>query len=170
VRAAEDAGGSAVGFLESSNQKGEIMGGTLTRLAAVLTTCAILGACGGSSPTTPSTLNIAGVWAGDIVTILGNQRTTWTLSQSGTNVTGPVVVANAGIPVISGALTGTISGSTLTYSINIPAGGILISPTCTGHIDGTMNLPNERQMSGKFTGTSTCNAPISGGDLTLSKQ
>ena len=104
------------------------------------------------------------------MTVIGTERVTWTLTQSGANVSGPVIVADSGFPVVNGSLTGTVSGSTLTYSINIPAGGIAISPTCTGHIDGTMNIPTAREMAGKFTGTSTCEAPISGGDLALTKQ
>jgi hypothetical protein len=67
-------------------------------------------------------------------------------------------------------LTGTISGSTLTYRINIPAGGVATNPSCTGQIDGTMTLSSAVQMTGRFTGTSTCDVPIGGGDLTLQKQ
>jgi hypothetical protein len=141
-----------------------------SKVALVLATWATLWGCGGSSPTSPSQPQVAGVWAGDLVTVLGTQRVTWTLTQSDASVTGPVVVAASGIPVISGTLMGTVSNSTLSYSVNIPAGGVVTNPTCTGRIDGTMNMPSARQMSGTFTGTSTCDAPISGGNLTLAKQ
>jgi hypothetical protein len=143
---------------------------TPTRLAWALTACATLYACGGSSPAAPAATNVAGVWIGDLATALGALRVNWTLAQSGVNVTGPIVVAQSGFPVIRGALTGTISGSTLTYRINIPAGGVATNPSCTGQIDGTMTLSNAAQMTGRFTGTSTCDVPISGGDLTLQKQ
>jgi hypothetical protein len=131
--------------------------------------CAIVVAACGDNSTAPSTTNIGGTWTGNLTTPAGTERVSWILTQSGSSVNGTVsVVDPTALPLFNGTLSGTLTGSTLTYAVTIPAGGVPAIPTCTGHVDGTMTVSGS-SMSGSFTGTSTCQVPISGGTLTLAK-
>lgn len=82
---------------------------------AALTAIVLLAGCSSSTPnepTTPANANVAGRW----VTADGSYQ--WTLTQSGTAVTGSGSGPNAnpaGTP-ISGTLTGSVAGDTFTFS------------------------------------------------------
>src|SRR5436853_4015324 len=72
-----------------------------------------------SSPS-PATLNLTGTWTGNLSLMGTSARMTWTLTQTGTSVTGPVLVAlPTGVVLMNGSLTGTLSGSSLPYNITI---------------------------------------------------
>src|SRR4051812_38068317 len=65
------------------------------------------------APTAPSTAtNVAGMWAGNVTVLDTATRMTWTLSQSGASVTGPVLLAlGNGTVLMNGFLTGSITGT-----------------------------------------------------------
>jgi hypothetical protein len=143
----------------------------MRRMAAVALCAFTIASCGDNS-SSPSAVNVAGTWNGNLPTLLGTARVTWALTQTGTAVSGTASVVDATAqPVFSGPLSGSVSGSTLTYNVTIPAGGVPVVPSCTGRIDGTMAV-NGSSMSGAFTGTSSCQSqvPLTGGNLTMSKQ
>jgi len=140
--------------------------------------CLILGlpACSDNSPATPTTpqpLDLSGTWRGDITVSGASARMTWTLTQSSGSVSGPVLVALPdGIVLLNGSLTGTIAGSTLTYTIAVAAGGIPAQPQCTGQLGGTMTatigLPSA--LAGTYAvRSSTCATGFAGGNLTLTR-
>src|SRR5262245_22706673 len=114
-----------------------------TVVAAVLslwTAWAAAGCSDKSTPVAPEPLSVTGTWAG-AVTISGTAtRMTWSLTQSATAaVTGPVLVAlPSGTVLLNGFLTGTLSGTTLTYAISVGPGGVPTQPACTGQVTGTM--------------------------------
>ena len=148
-----------------------------TVFAAVLIAAALAAGCSNSdqtpaAPTAPT--NVAGTWAGNVTVADASTRMAWTLSQTGAAVTGPVTLAlSNGIVLLNGFLTGTISGTTLTYTISVGPGGIPLQPSCAGQISGTMavNLGAVSTMTGSPTVTSsTCTAPFPGGTITLTKQ
>jgi hypothetical protein len=143
-----------------------------TKLLRVAVFCAVLAGGCGDKDTSPSAINVAGTWNGNLATLLGTARVTWVLTQAGNAVTGTasVVDPTAG-PLFNGPLSGSVSGSTLTYNVTIAAGGVPLVPGCSGRIDGTMAV-NGSSMSGAFTGTSSCPSqlPLTGGNLTMSKQ
>jgi hypothetical protein len=142
-------------------------------LVAVLSLAA---GCTEKSPQTPSNIapSVAGTWAGDL-TIEGlTARMTWMLTQSGTAVSGPVLVSlPSGTVLLNGTLTGTLTGTSLPYTINIAAGGVPTRPSCTGQLTGTMTLTvaTSSTLQGPMAITSnTCTPPFAGASLSLVKQ
>src|SRR6185369_4576516 len=98
-------------------------------VAAIVLCCgvAMTTACSdkGQSPTTPTpqTTNVAGTWAGQVSALGNAARMTWTLSQTGTSVNGPVLLSlSSGLVLLNGFLTGSLSGTTLTYLISVGPG------------------------------------------------
>jgi hypothetical protein len=146
-------------------------------LAIFLVGTIVFGACSSNdssnTPTTPSTLNLAGTWAGSVTFQGVTAQMTWMLTETGTSVSGPALVAlSTGTVLLNGALTGTISGSTLTYAISVGAGGIPSRPTCTGQLTGTMNVTigSPSSMTGAPSITSnTCAPPLSSENVTLTR-
>jgi len=127
------------------------------------------------SPSTPAVTSFAGTWTGDLALQTTATRMTWTLSQSGTTVTGPVIVTlPSGIVLMNGALTGTVASSTLTYTIAVAAGGIPSQPACSGQLGGTVSQSSGTSpvtLSGSYAvASSTCATPFSSGSFTLARQ
>ena len=95
----------------------------MRRLIAVLTAAALLGAgCTTTHTTTmPSpSLDLSGTWKGSFVVQGLAAEMTWTLTQSGTAVSGPMLVKLPnGIVLLNGSLTGTLTGSVLAYNISV---------------------------------------------------
>ena len=124
-----------------------------------------------STPTSPTELNLTGNW-GTNMTIAGiTGRMTWALTQSGTSVTGPVTVAvPTGTVLLNGFLTGTLTGSSLTYSIAVGPGGIPLQPSCSGQLTGTMAATATTLTGPMNLVSTTCTVPIATQSLTLTKQ
>jgi hypothetical protein len=135
-----------------------------------------LSACGSSPtmPTPPPPLDLTGTWSGDLAAAGVSARMTWTLTQTASGVTGPVLIAvDTGIVLLNGVLTGTLAGSTLTYTIAVGAGGIPAQPQCVGQFQGTMTATTgaASTLAGNYAlVSSSCTTPFNGGSLTLTKQ
>jgi hypothetical protein len=133
-------------------------------------------ACTEKSPAAPSSSapTVTGTWVGDLTIDGATARMTWTLTQSGTAVSGPVLVSlPSGIVLLNGALTGTLTGTSLPYTITVAAGGIPTRPSCTGQLTGTMALTvaATTTLQGPMAVTSnTCTPPLTGASLSLIKQ
>jgi len=149
-------------------------GKTRILVLALLVSCA--GACGDnnssmSAPTPVAT--VTGTWSGPL-TVQGTPGLmTWTLTQNNASVSGPVLVGLPnGIVLLNGALSGTLTGSTLNYTITVSPGGIPTSPTCGGQLGGstTVTLGASSWMTGNYTVlNSTCTTGFTSGDFTLTK-
>lgn len=134
-----------------------------------------LSGCGNNS-TSPSTtpIDLSGTWTGPL-TIQGlPAQMSWTVAQSGeSSENGSIVIAMTdGTVLLNGMLTGTLSGSSLTFSIIVGAGAIPLLPSCTGEIDGTATATTAASstLNGTLTvTTSTCPSPVSNGPFTLTK-
>jgi hypothetical protein len=98
---------------------------------------------------------------------------TWALTQTDASVAGPVLVAlPSGTVLLNGALAGTVSGSTLTYVINIGPGAVPSQPACTGQLAGTAatTFGTTSTLAGTYSvASSTCATPFSNGPFTLSR-
>jgi len=136
----------------------------------------VASACDDKSPTTPAPtqIDVTGRWATDITVQTIPTRMTWTLTQTGTAVTGPVLVGLAnGIVLFNGFLTGTLTGSSLAYTITVGPGGIPSQPTCTGQLGGTMavSFGVVSSMVGPMSLiSSNCTLQLPSTNLTLTKQ
>jgi hypothetical protein len=134
------------------------------------------GACEDSTPATPApaeaTMN--GKWVGSLPVQGVAANMMWTLTQSNGAVTGPaLVLLPSGVVLLNGSLVGTLTGSVLSYTISVSAGGIPAQPTCAGQMSGTMTvtLSVTSTMTGPMAVTSSnCSPPFAGGTLTLTKQ
>ena len=127
------------------------------------------------SPTPPSpAIDLTGTWRGNFPVQGITAEMVWTLTQSGTSVSGPVLVRlPSGIVLLNGFLTGTQAGSTLTYVISVGPQGIPSQPACAGQLGGTMTVQTgvTSTMNGSYTVTSsTCTPPFaSSGTISLAR-
>ena len=139
---------------------------------------AALWACNDSTtPAAPSQLTrltVTGRWIGDLTFQDVTGRMTWTLTQNGTAVTGPVTIGlPSGTVLLNGTLTGTLDGSALAYTIAVAPNGIPTQPTCMGQLGGTVTVSpgTNPTMAGSIAIMSAnCSILFSGTSFTLTRQ
>jgi len=128
-----------------------------------------------SSATPPSqTIDLTGTWRGNFPVQAVTSEMVWTLAQSGSSVSGPVLVRLPnGVVLLNGFVTGALSGSSLTYTISVGQQGIPSQPACAGQLGGTMiaRTGTASTLTGGYTVTSTtCTPPFAAsGDLLLTR-
>ena len=130
----------------------------------------VLSGCGGAaeSPVSPTSapVNVTGTWAGGPVI--------WRLTQSGDTVTGTGEFNNDTNAVFgtysgSGPVAGTISGSTLSFTVACPT---LTVPNCREDTTGTATV-GATTISGRYNQVDTCGGQVVltlNGNFTMSKQ
>jgi hypothetical protein len=120
------------------------------------------------SPSTPPSL--AGTWSGNLLVQGTGTRMTWTLTQNNTQVSGPaLVLLPSGTVLLNGALSGTLNGTTLDYTIDVVPGGIPALPSCAGQFGGTATVAST--LDGRFNViSSVCAPPVTAGTFTLTRQ
>lgn len=146
------------------------------RLAVVIVVLAVASGCGVvDRPTSPSaSASFSGTWTG---TIGSATQVRWTATQSGGNVTGPVVLTSPLTNiVVTGVLTAAISGTTVSSLVlTVPPGGVAGFPNCSiaGSGSGTANA-TASSISGTMTQTFTgCQGLVTGSStdtIVLNKQ
>jgi hypothetical protein len=159
-------------FAESAGMR------TLPARIAAAAVVLVAAACSDkSTPATPTPtpqISVTGTWVGDVTVLNTQTRMTWTLTQSGTAVSGPVLLGlPSGTVLMNGFLTGSVNGSSMPYTITVGPGGIPSQPTCAGQVGGTMTIAiaASSTLSGTSSVTgSNCTPPFPGGTLTLTRQ
>jgi hypothetical protein len=159
-----------------------------SRFALALLLTAIFAACDDDGPTTPTrisssgggtsdggtptSVNLTGTWTGTSLDTAGGLRLTWQLTQTNRNVTGGVTATTpVGAPVYtSGSFNGTLSGTTMPFTITIPVGAVAGSPNCTVTLTGTAQNVTSTSLAGTYTGDDSCVGAILDGRLTMIKQ
>lgn len=137
---------------------------------------ALAGCSDNSSPVSPSStsLNLTGTWSGEILVEVTRARMTWTLTQTNNAVSGPVLVSlMTGTVLLNGTLAGTLTGSTLDYTITVQPGGIPTQPACSGQLGGTATatVDGPSTLTGTFSLlTSVCVPPVSTLSFVLTRQ
>ena len=116
----------------------------------------LIASCGSSNPTTPS-LNLAGSWRGtqhSTGSTDGAMQVTWTATQSGSTLSGPLVFTFSNSSTITGTMTGTIAGNQVSLNETFAAGSFaaLGSSTCSATATGTAT-PNGTTLSATMTVT-----------------
>lgn len=133
---------------------------------------ALVVGCSASSTTAPavSSLDVTGTWIGTVSFQNISAKMTWQLTETGSNVTGPVTIAlSDGTVLLNGFLTGSLPGSSLSYTVAVGAGGIPTQPTCVGQLSGTM-AATASTLSGSFgVASSSCTVPLATTSVTLTK-
>ncbi len=116
-----------------------------------------------SGPTQPQ-IDLTGTWKGQLAVEGTAAAMTWSLTQSGSTVSGPVLVElPTGVVLMNGALTGTLTGTSLQYTINVNQGGIPSREGCTGQLGGTITatMGATSTLDGNYAVTSsTCTPPF----------
>jgi hypothetical protein len=114
-------------------------------------------------------LNVSGTWSGSGSDSTGSGLMTWQLTQTGSSVSGMMTASTpVGTVVYNGTFSGTITGSTLIFTINIPVGNISL-PSCSATISGSGDVANG-SITGTYTGSNSCTGPFMlGGVFTLLK-
>jgi hypothetical protein len=109
----------------------------------------------------------------------GTTIVTWTFTQTDASVSGTVTTlstdsqgtCNSCHRSRTGKLSGTIAGTTLTWTISFPADAAHDpTPICTATITGTASGITESSLSGVYSGNDSCEGPILDGTLTLARQ
>jgi len=149
-------------------------GAFLGVLALFLSSCS----SNSSTPTTPTTatLDVTGKWVGPVSFEDIDANMTWQLTQTGTNVTGPVTLGmSSGTILLNGFLTGTLNNATSTsasldYTVTVAAGGIPTQPSCAGQLKGTMTASPTTLVGPLGLTSTTCTVRITSSNITLTKQ
>jgi hypothetical protein len=129
------------------------------------------------APTVPDTttsrqLSLTGSWNGTESDRLGPAILTWTLTHSGSDVSGSVVMRPVDPADGScaschkskvGTVTGMLSGSTLTLLMKFPEGGTGDpTPACSITLNATLPDISDTTASGTYTGTDPCEGVFDG--------
>jgi hypothetical protein len=113
---------------------------------------------------------IGGVYSGQASDSSGPGKMTWTLTRTGDTIAGPVsALDQRGTTAFNGELRGTISGTSITFTIQVPQGGISEYPTCSVSMSGSASV-DDQVISGVYAGLSTCSKPLKDGKFALLKE
>ena len=153
--------------------------GLVLFVAATIAGCSSSGGNAAGSTVPGSTTGYAGTWAGSMTESSGSmmgsgimggmmsRKMTWQMTESGAGLTGEMEMTNfrgTGRMTISG----TVSGQTMNFTMDIPAGGMPESG-CAAHGNGTAQM-NGTTMTGTYAGSNTCSGAFTNGQLTLTRQ
>lgn len=159
-----------------------------TLVPGLMAAMIVLAACGGqSSPTTPSdstpstpasppaggstpATGLTGSWSGTAADNSGAGSMEWALSETGGVVSGTVTLVDATAGVRGrGTVSGTLSGSTVTFTLSVPAGGFDAPfATCSASITGQGTLA-DTTLTATYAGSNSCSGAVTGGVATLTK-
>jgi len=151
-----------------------------------------LAACGGSNstPTSPSPspspspqpMTLTGVWVGtasdSTTSMMGGgmmgggsmmNGMSWQLSQDGTTVAGSMGFSEYQSGMM-GAVSGTVSGNTLTFTMTMPMGSMPMAG-CSATANGTMQMNlSGKEMTGTYSGSDSCSGPFTNGQMTMTRR
>jgi hypothetical protein len=125
-----------------------------------------------------SAVNLTGTWAGTGNDAQGAETFTWTVTQSGDRLSGSAVLNSANPTDGScgschkqkiGTLTGTLSNGALTLTLDFPTGGNDITPLCGLTMHASTSDVSAGRIATSYTGTTTCEGPITDGTLTVTR-
>jgi hypothetical protein len=142
-------------------------------LSALLFSAIVALGCATEPPAGPSGggTNLAGRWSGTASDSSGPGTMTWELTASGATITGTVTMTDAESGITGeGTLRGDLSGASLDFTIDIPAGGFADPyDDCAAQVSGRAQATTS-SLSGTYTGVNSCTGTIASGQLTLSRQ
>src|SRR5262245_25748815 len=132
------------------------------------------GGGGSASPGSPSPSSgsgLTGAWVGNASDSSGPGQMTWQLTQSGGSFTGSITMTDTATKLSGrGSISGTMSGSSLRFTIAVPSGGFdAPHSSCTADVSGDGEL-NGAAINGTYQGTSSCGGTISSGQMLLNRQ
>lgn len=95
---------------------------------------------------------------------------TWTLTQTGSNVTGTMSFSGM-MGQKTGMFTGTMSGEDVTFTMDMPMGSMM-SGNCTATATGTAHVVNGTTvvMTGTYSGSNSCTGSFANGQMTMTRR
>lgn len=139
-----------------------------------------------SSPPAPPAIDLAGTWAGTGVDSNSNTGAngttivTWTVTQTGADVSGTVTTQSLdpmGTTCHSchrsrtGTLSGTVAGTTLTWTLLFPTDPVNDpTPSCAATLTGTISESTGGSLAGVYTGADSCEGQILNGTVAMARQ
>jgi len=111
-------------------------------------------------------------------TPIGTTVVTWKLTQTGSDVSGTVTTQSTDLPGTcaschrsrTGTLSGTIAGTTLTWTVSFPADAANDpTPSCMATLHGTISDITQNSPSGLYSGQDSCEGLYTDGTLTLAR-
>jgi hypothetical protein len=152
----------------------------------LIANCVVLAGCGSpaSTPASPSpataasATSLTGTWTGTGNDAQGAETFKWTLTQTGTALTGTAVLDSANRNDGScgschkqknGTLSGTLANGALSLTLDFPEGGSDITPLCGITMHATTTDLAAGRINATYTGTTTCEGAITDGTLTVSR-
>jgi hypothetical protein len=123
-----------------------------------------------SSPTGSANLSLGGTWNGTASDSSGPGQMTWNVTHSGGSISGTFSMVDTQTKLTGrGSLAGTLSGSTLKFSLRVPAGGFdAPHGACQSEVSGEAEA-SAIEIAGTYSGTSTCAGTIAFGQFRLSR-
>jgi hypothetical protein len=147
--------------------------------ASVLAVIALAGCSkgdsGGTTPSPATPANIAGTWSGSASDSSGTGTMTWVITQNGAAISGTLAIVATDVNVAgAGTISGSVDGTSITFTLTIPAGGFGAPyASCTSTSSGTATVAGSA-ISGSYTGNvsgaTNCSGAITAGQLNLNKQ
>ena len=131
-----------------------------------------------ATTTTAAASNLTGTWRGTGTDAQGAETFQWTVTQTGDRLTGTAVMDSANRndgscgschKQKSGTLAGTLSNGALALTLDFPEGGADITPLCGITMRATTTDITAGRINAAYTGTTTCEGPISDGTLTMQR-
>jgi hypothetical protein len=149
---------AATGFLLAVSAGGACSGG---------------GSGNGGTPTVPTgdSIDLTGSWSGTGDDSSGPGQFTWQLMQSGGSFSGTFTATDASSGVTGrGSVSGTLSGTSVTFSLTIPSGGFDAPfADCNASASG-QGTASASTVSATYSGTNSCSGAIASGQLSLTRQ
>ena len=110
-------------------------------------------------------------------TPIGTTIVTFKLTQTEANVSGTMTTQSTDAPGTcaschrsrTGALTGTVSGTTLSWTASFPAGPNDPTPSCTATLTGTLSDITGSSLSGAYSGKDSCEGDYTDGTLAMAR-
>lgn len=109
---------------------------------------------------------------------MGTMVVTWRMTQDGANVSGTVTTQSTDAPGTcaschrsrTGALTGTISGTSLIWTVSFPENAASDpTPSCASTLTGTIADITANSVSGPYSGSDSCEGQYTNGSLTMAR-
>jgi hypothetical protein len=147
-------------------------------LLVVLSACASPRAPSVTAPTGDPPSDLRGGWTGSGTDPQGPVVFRWSLTQTGTTLNGVVMMdpvdpsdgsCGSCHKQKAGTVSGTINGTALTLTLDFPEGGADVTPLCGLRLTATANDVTPRRIAASYTGTTTCEGPIAGGALVMTR-
>jgi hypothetical protein len=121
----------------------------------------------GSSSTTSS---LTGTWQGTASDSSGPGQMTWVITQSGGSISGTMTLTDTATKLGGrGSISGSVSGSTIRFTLTVPAGGF-DAPygSCTSEVSGEAEVSGTA-LTGSYSGSNSCEGAIASGQVSLNK-